>query len=231
MKSAKREWALIAAYILFMIFSLSQHAFMTGYSVGADKMKQVHELATLGYLLGALLLSFLLPFQNLREGMNGGRLSHNALRLILVGVFFIPNIVFRLPGPEAWMESSFNSGFIAFANGVVVTLMTGCIFSLTGKYRVLWPALAVSVSLFMYHYALGPGRELLPYMFGLAGVALTLAGILILVFLAGLKPEGAKALGSAQAEDYTTNSEVLPNWGGGGSMAVSRACGFSHFLD
>jgi hypothetical protein len=233
MKSAKREWALIAAFTLFMVFSLSHHAFMMGNSVGIGKMKQVHELSTLGSLLGALLLPLLLPFGDLRERR---RPSRYALRLALAAAFFIPNIIIRLLGQRAWMENSFNSGFMAFANGMIVTLMAGCIFSLTGKNRVLWPALAVSVSIFVYHYILGPGRELLPFMFAFAGFTMTAAGVLLLVYLAGAEPDGeikivpqSRSL-SGSGEEYPSN-RLVSTYLGGGKMAFSRACRSGSFLD
>ena len=217
MKSVRRDWALIAAFTLFMVFGLSQHAFMMGAPASLagnrlEKMKQVHELSTLGNLLGALLLPLLLPFGDLREGAKKRAFGQPkkgfpfAARLALVGAFFIPNIVFRLLGQRAWMESSFNSAFMAIANGMIVTLMTGSIYSLNGRYRVLWPALAFSVSIFVYHYVLGPGRELLPFMFGFAGLTMTGAGVLLLVYLVGLKPDGAEEEADAKAQEYPPNS-------------------------
>ena len=76
---------------------------------------------------------------------------------------------------------------MAVCNGVVTILMVGCIFTLTkGKHRVLWPALAYSIGLPMYHLAMGPGHDaLMPHIFFIGGVSLTLAGVLLLWFLAG----------------------------------------------
>jgi hypothetical protein len=200
MKPARREWALIAAFFLFQIFVYSQYAFMTGTAVNPQRISQLHVSGTVGMVLGALLLPLLLPFGDLRERANqrfgrtivpkvrGSQPSRYSLRLVLVGFFFLPNIIFRLQGPQAWLASSFSYRFMAAGNGVVTTLMIGCIVSLARKYRVFWFALAVSGGLFCYHLVLGPGRELLlPYMFASAGIALTAAGILLLVFLTGVE--------------------------------------------
>ena len=211
MKSIRREWALITAYILFMVFLLSQHAFILGVAASPEKMKQVHGFTTLGNVLGALLLPLILPFDYLREGPKK-RLFRQpkkripfAIRLVLVGAFFIPNIVIRLLGQRAWLDNSFNSAFMAVTNGIIVTLMTGSIFSNNGKYRVLWPALAISISNCVFYYVSGPGRELLPFLFGFAGLSMTGAGVLILVYLAALKPDGAEDESAAKVEEYPTN--------------------------
>ena len=188
MKPARREVALIAAFVLFWIFSFSQNAFMIGISVGPEKRAQVHVLSTLGIFLGAFILPLLWPLAYLQyktSRTKGSSPTRYGLRLVLTGALFLPNIIVRLLGEQAWQMSSFNSGFMAVANGAISTLMIGCIFTLTGKNRVLWPALAFSAGLFVYHLALGPGRELLlPYLFAISGLTLTFAGVLLMVFLA-----------------------------------------------
>jgi hypothetical protein len=195
MKLLRREWALIAAFFLYQIFVYSQYAFMTGTAVNPQRISQLHVTATAGMVLAALLLPLLLPFGDLRERANqrfgrtgGSQPSRYSLRLVLVGLFFLPNIIFRLQGPQAWLASSFGYRFMAAGNGVVTTLMIGCFCSMTRKYRVFWFALALSGGLFCYHLVLGPGRELLlPYMFALPGIVLTAAGVLLLVFLTGVE--------------------------------------------
>jgi hypothetical protein len=186
MKSAKREWALIAAYILYNIFVYSQYAFMMGTAVNPQRISQTHISTTVGMVLGAFLLPLLLPMGDLRERhrIGGSRPSRYTLRLVLVGLFFIPNIIIRLLGPQAWLANTFNYRVMSIGNGVVSTLMFGCFFTLTGKYRVFWVALALSMGPFLFHLVLGSCQELLPYMFASAGIALTAAGVLLLVFLA-----------------------------------------------
>jgi DNA-binding CsgD family transcriptional regulator len=183
MKSARREWALVASHFLHNIFIYFQFAFMVETVADPQKIGQIHVLGTVGMVLGAVLLPLLLPLGDLREGR---RPSRYTLRLVIVAAFFLPQIIVRLLGEEAWQKSSFNYWFMALGNGLVSTLMFGCFFTLAGKHRAFWAALALSAGLFWYNLTLGPARELLPYMFASAGIALTAAGVLLLVFLAGL---------------------------------------------
>ena len=108
LKPAKREWTLIAAFILYIIFSLSQHAFIRGITAGPEKMIQIHVLNTVGSLLGAFFLPLLLPLRDLRERR---RPSRYALRLAIAGALFLPNAIVRLLGPQVWLASSFNSAW------------------------------------------------------------------------------------------------------------------------
>ena len=109
MKSANRVWALIAAFVLFWIFSFSQNAFMAGVSVGLEKRAQVHVLSTLGIFLGAFILPLLLPLAYLRYGYlqyktsrtKGSSPTRYGLRLVLTGALFLPNIIVRLLGEQA----------------------------------------------------------------------------------------------------------------------------------
>jgi hypothetical protein len=222
MKPARREWALIAAFILYMIFLYSQFSFMIGADAGPQKISQVNVASTAGMILGALLLPLLLPFGDLRERRQTGGLQTNGsrpfrytLRLVIVAAFFLPQIIVRLLGPQAWQTSPFNFRFMSIGNGIVSTLMFGCIFTLAGKYRVFWASLASSMGFFWYNLALGPGRELLlPYMFALAGITLTAAGVLLLVFLAGagvpaglpIKNHAVENRAAAESRDFQDES-------------------------
>jgi len=219
MRSVRREWALIAAYILFMVFLLSQHAFVMGVS-GSSKMIQVHGFTILGCFLGALLLPLLMPFEYLRlppirrpfliepkkqPSIHPKKGIPFAVRLVLVASFFIPNIIVRLLGYQAWLDSYFNTVFMAVPNAMIITLMTGCIYSQNGKYRVLWPALGISISNCVFYYVTGPGRSLWPFLFNFAGLSLTGSGVLILTFLTALKPDRAEEAAATKAEEYPTN--------------------------
>jgi NADH:ubiquinone oxidoreductase subunit 3 (subunit A) len=204
-----------------MIFGVSQHAFMMGIAVSSQKMVQVHVLSTLGMFVGALLLPLLLPLGNVRgTGANQGftanqgvKFSRYSLRLAIAGTLFLPNIIIRLLGPEAWLAHSFYSGCMAMSNGMAAALICGCLFTQTGKYRVFWAALALGISHFVYHLALGPGRELLlPSMFAFAGAALTAAGILLLVFLSGVERQRSS---QDEGTPYQSGSVVYSMGGGG----------------
>jgi len=205
MKSAGREWAIIAAFILFMIFGLSQHAFMTIASAGYEKTMKVFLLGLTGSLAGVLILPLLLPLKYLRFGKRPPRYK---LRLTLTAVFFLPNIIFRLLGQDAWLGNPVNSSIMALGNGVVTTLMYGCVFSLIGKNRVFWPALAFSVGIIVFHLALSPEQPLLaPYLFAGSGFALTIAGILLFVFLCTI-PGTIPAGGDAKSDPPPDKSGV-----------------------
>jgi len=198
MKPFKREWMLNAAFILYWVFNLSQQAFMLGTEVSLQKRMQIYTFHNLGMVLGAFLLPLLLPLGYLRGKSNHrfaillsdhlpGKWSG---RLVLVGAIFLPNIIVRLLGPQAWLVSSFNSAFMAIGNGAVATLLLGCFLTLSGNKRALWYALGYSMGYILYNLAVGaPGRELLlPLMFPAAGVFLTCSCVLLLVFLAGIEP-------------------------------------------
>ena len=182
-------WALIAAFILFSIYTLSQHAFMTNMPDNAEKMSHVYLLGIIGCLLGALILHFLLPLKVLssRERLNS-RPSKYILRLVLTALFFLPNIIIRFLGEEVYLSNPVNSGIMALGNGVIITLMHGFIFSMTGKYRLFWTALAFSAGNLTFSFATGQGRELLqPYLFFGSGLFLTIAGILLFIHLISIR--------------------------------------------
>jgi len=158
---------------------------MTNIPNNAEKMRQVYTLGITGCLLGALLLPFLLPLKEIRENR---RPSRYTLRLVLTAVFFLPNIIIRLMGEEAYQSNPVNSGIMALGNGVIITLMHGFIFSMTGRYRLFWIALAFSAGNFAYSLLTGHGRELLqPFLFFGSGLFLTIAGIFLFVYLTSNK--------------------------------------------
>jgi DNA-binding CsgD family transcriptional regulator len=94
---------------------------------------------------------------------------------------------------------------MAFGNGLVLALMFGCMVNMAGKYRVFWTAVALSMGLFVYHLVLGPVRELLPYTFAVAGIALTASGVLLLVFLAGIKKPAIENRAVAENREFPQN--------------------------
>jgi len=198
MKTVKREWALIAAFAFFWLFLISQNTYMLGIKVSIEKRTQIHTLYSAGMLLGAFLLPLLLPLGALRKRIEPKvrepkvqRLPRYSLRLVIAGAFFLPNIIVRLQGQQAWFASSFLSAFMAICNGVAATLLFGCFINLSGKKGGLWRTLIYSMGYIVHNFVLGTpaGRELLlPFMFPFAGFFLTCAGVLILVFLAGIEP-------------------------------------------
>jgi len=187
MKPVKREWMLTAAFAFFWLFIISQNTFILGTpGVSLEKRAQIHILHSAGMLLGAFLLPLLLPLGALRVG---GRPPKYGLRLALIGLLFLPNIIVRLLGQQAWMASLVNSALMALCNGVTATLLFGCFMNLSGEKGIFWRTLIYSIGYILHNLVLGPGRGLLlPLMFGSAGFLLTCAGVLILVFLAGIKP-------------------------------------------
>jgi len=189
MKPVKREWLLNVAFIFYWCFNLSQQAFMLGTEVSLQKRMQIYNFHNLGMVLGAFFLPLLLPLGDLRDN-HKSRLPGKVVRLVLVGAIFLPNIIVRLLGPQAWLASFFNSAFMALGNGLAATLLLGCFLNLSGNKRALWYALAYSMGYFLYNLAVSPSmRELLlPLMFPAAGFFLTCAGVMILVFLAGTEP-------------------------------------------
>ena len=204
MHPPKREYALKAAYILFMIFSSVQQAFMRT-SAGMEKISQVSHCTMAGYFLGILLMPMLFPMKDLCSGCRPrtSRFPWKA-RLVLTGVFLLPNIIVRLLGQHAWQESMFLSGFMAVGNGAIIILILGCFFTLLKKHRVFWAVLAFCAGTIVFNLALGPGRAtLLPYLFTIAGIAITLAWVMVLVFLIGMKP--------AETEPQTVTQSPAPN--------------------
>jgi len=221
MKPAKREWLLNVAFILYWVFNFSQQAFLLGAEVSLQQRTQVYTFHNLGMVFGAFLLPLLLPI-GMVQGKTNQRLENQrfiirrpryALRLAVAGAFFLPNIIVRLLGPQAWLASSFNTAFMAIGNGAVAALLLGCFINLSGEKKALWYSLAYSLGYTLYNFVVGGPphyRELLlPLMFPAAGVFLTCAGVLILVFLAGIEPpfHGADAQDEADSEA-----------GGGGSL-------------
>jgi len=216
MKPVKREWLLNVALILYWLFNFSQQAFILGTAVSLQKRTQIYTFHNLGMVLGAFLLPLLLPLGYLRgKKFLSEHLQGKVIRLAIVGAFFLPNIIVRLLGPQAWLANSFNSAFMAIGNGAAATLLLGCFINLSGNKRALWYALAYSMSYTLYNLVVGPGRELLlPLMFASAGFFLTCAGVLILLFLAGIKPN---------PQDEANSSDHSKKWSDGPPTPVPDA--------
>jgi len=216
MKPVKREWMLIAAFVLFWVYIVSQQAFMLGTLVELQKMRQIFVSHAAGMLLGGFLLPLLLPLRVVREKPNQRFVNipaHRKFRLAIVGAFFLPNIIVHLQGQQAWMASSFNTVFMAVCNGVVTTLFFGCFINLSGEKGVLWRTIIYSIGYIWHNLVLGPGRDiLLPLMFASAGFLLTGAGVLILVFLAGTEPSFKDtSLKDTSLRDADSSGEVSSN--------------------
>ncbi|MCL2758715.1 MAG: helix-turn-helix transcriptional regulator [Treponema sp.] len=178
---AERTWALIAAFILFSIYTLTQHAYMTSLPDNIVKLRHVYTIGIIGCFLGALLLPFLLP---LNDFLKDRCTQKYKLRLVLTALFFLPNIIIRLLGEEAYLSNPVNSGIMALGNGVIITLMHGFIFSMKGKYRLLWITIAFSAANLIFSLNTGQGRELFkPFLFLGSGLLLTIAGVLLFVYL------------------------------------------------
>jgi len=177
----KHRWALVAAFILFSMYSLTQHAFMMSVPGNAGIMQHVYTMGITGCLLGALLLPFLLPLKNFNENRRPAK--HN-LRLFITALFFLPNIIIRLLGEEAYLSNPVNSGIMVLGNGFFITLIHGFVFSMTGKNRLLWVTIAFSAGNIAFSFATGQGRELLqPFLFWGSGLFLTISGILLFLYL------------------------------------------------
>gem|GEM_PF-3014071 len=192
-----REWALIGAFILFMIFGMSVQAFMTTINVSPEKMRQIYLTGLVGYGIGVLILPFLLPLADLRQGLRPKRYK---LRLILLSLFFLPNIIVRLFGQEAWLTSNFLSGFMSIGNSVVAVLLYSCIFSLSAncnevsrascnevsraKMRFFWVAVAYSAADLTFRLIMGYGQESLSvFLFYGVGLILAASGVFIFIYL------------------------------------------------
>ena len=218
LRQALSGGALIAAFMLHLIFTSSMLAYLIAIP-GPDKTKQVTGLNILGYILGVLLLPFLLPLEEDKEGLRFGlairkRAYSKQARLVLVGVLFLPNLIIRLMGEEAWLASPVNSGLMALGNGLIATLVYGCFFTFAGKNRVFWAALSYSAGIFAYHLILGPGSlALMPYVFIGTGLILTISGTLLLVFLAGVKnpevPQGGENINSTPSVGNNISDSLI----------------------
>jgi DNA-binding CsgD family transcriptional regulator len=85
------------------------------------------------------------------------------------------------------------------------------------------------MGLFVYHLALGPGRNLLlPFMYASAGIALTASGVLLLVFLAGLsrglsRGLGLKSPGLKGLENLAVENRVFQDEASGNPDAEANA--------
>ena len=190
MKLAKYEWALIIAFAFYMIFGLSQQAFLRIFA-GQEKMMQIHVIAMAGSILGAFLLPLLLPLRELKECRRPSRGLRWEARLVITGALFLPNFVIRLLGPQVWLESSVCSGVMALANGVITTLMVGSVFTLINKNKIFWIALAYGISLSVYHLVLGTLQVSSLFMFAVSGIAMTMGGVFLFLFLLAV-PETKK---------------------------------------
>jgi len=184
----KRCWALVAAFILFSMYSLTQHAFMISVPDNGGLMQHVYTMGIIGCFLGALLLPFLLPLKNFNKNR---RPAKYALRLSITALFFLPNIIIRLLGEEAYLSNPVYSGIMVLGNGVIITLIHGFVFSMTGKNRLLWVTLAFSAGNIAFNFATGQGQDLLleaslqvqPFLFWGSGLFLTISGILLFLYL------------------------------------------------
>ena len=195
MKPARREWALIAAYVLYTIFAFSMQTFM-GIYAGPEKRNLVYVWNIAGVLFGALILSFILPLRDLRESSNhrSGRPFRKRrfpweARLALVGIFFLPGLAIRFLGHSAWLASPANSAVMSFGTGIGTTLIYGCFFSLVDKNRAFWSMLSTALGLFVFYLALTNSAVLSPFLFIGSGIILAMAGVMVLLFLSAV-PKG-----------------------------------------
>ena len=205
----KRDGVLIASMILFMVFAITQHSFIRVYC-SMEKILQVNLFSNVGYITGILVLSLLLPMGDLRCGRRPRISGLSGYTRFITGlVFFLPNIIALFLGPEAWLRSSLISAFMAVGNGAIVVLILGCFFTLMRRNRIFWAALANNTGTFISTLALGPGREMLQrYLFITARIAMTLSGVMLLLYLFGISKEGLlrQNTASADTEEEEQNS-------------------------
>jgi hypothetical protein len=169
----------------------------TAMNIGPERSLQVRLSNTAAVLLGALFLPLLLPLGSLREGRRPG---HYTQRLVLLGIFFLPNIIVRFLGVKSWMANPVNSGINSFSNGVIITLVFGLFFSMAGKLRNFWAALSSSLSLFVFYLSFEIMQRYRPsflpsVLFYGSGIVITIAGAFLLLYLVSLPKEEALASG------------------------------------
>ena len=181
MKSHRREYVLIAAFILCVVFTYAMRAYM-GIAAGTEKIARILAWNVAGTLAGALVLPLLLPLRDLREGRRPPRY---VIRLALTALLFVPGTVTRFFIPEAvYMASSGISAFASFGNGAELALITGCFYSLVNRNRTLWAVLSTIAGIVVFYLIQGGGRDLpLPVVFTGIGLVSVIGGVCILMFL------------------------------------------------
>ena len=205
----KWNWTLNLAFLFYILFTYISIAFTETNAV-PERARQTYLFYMFGGITGVLILPLLLPLKVLRAGM---RPSRYGLRLFLVGLFFLPNIVVRIMGPQAWLSSPVNYMFMAFGNGIVLILIFGLFYTLSGRNRCFWAILPYSIGLFLYHFGAGPGKRIMAsinrLLFYSSGLSLVISGIFLFLFLTTL-PAGKEI---AVAHVQTNSKKKLSiNW-------------------
>ena len=211
----KNKWniALNLAFLFYILFAYISIAFTETNAV-PERARQTYLFYLFGGISGVLILPLLLPLRDLRAGT---RPSRYTLRLVLTGLFFLPNIVVRIMGPQAWLESPVNYMFMAFGNGIVMILVYGLFFTLSGRNRYFWALLPFSLGLFAYHFGAGPGLSAAVLSNGLlfysSGLSLFICGIFLFLFLINLpaETEGA-AIAAAAHLPLSSKKKLSFNW-------------------
>ena len=198
MKSARREYILIAAFIMCGIFTYAMRAYM-GIAADTQKAAQILLWNVAGTLAGALILPLLLPLSYLRYGdLQGHRQKGTSgpfrygIRLVLTALLFFPGTIMRFLVPEAlYLGSRGISAFASFGNGAEFALITGCFYSLLKTKRTLWAVMSTIAGVFVFYLIQG-GNFPLPALFTVIGLVSVIGGFLILFFLAGYRPDNVE---------------------------------------
>ena len=211
----KNKWNLLLcfAFLFYILFAYLSIAFTETNAV-PERVRQTYLFYLLGSVSGVLILPPLLPLRELRAGK---RPSRYKFRLFLTGLFFLPNIIVRIMGPESWLESQVNYMFMAFGNGIVLILVYGLFFTLSGKNRFFWALLPFSIGLFAYNFAVGPGQSALAsidgFLFYSSGFSLFFCGIFLFLFLIILPKEKENdEIAAAANEQLTGKKKPSANW-------------------
>jgi DNA-binding CsgD family transcriptional regulator len=204
----KREWALIAAFILCQLSLISVYIFMNinmKMDCNPEKIRQMTLFNILGICSGVLFLPIIIPLKELKYGQP---LSRYYLRLALIAILFLPNIILRLWGPEFWLGNSPLSTVISFCNGATMTFIYGLFVSLISKNRVFWFALSISLRQLVLFFMPFLDRYFPPsfistLLFYTAAMLILIFGVLIFIFLFSISSDDER-VSALPVSDSTT---------------------------
>jgi hypothetical protein len=145
--ATRREWALIAAFILYMVFAFGVHSYVVT-DGGKELTILIYTVSVSGCLFGGLALPFILPLKELRHGQCPSRYK---LKLYIPAFLVLSANFFYLLTPQVfWLARTGLIVFTFFANGVGAVFILGCFFNFPVKNRVFWAGLSLSAGLIVF---------------------------------------------------------------------------------
>jgi len=184
MKDKKLEWAVIAAFILFVIFSSIN--INIAHNTISDKAFFIRVFNCIGIFAGVIILPILLPAAG--SEVIRAKLSKFGFRPAIAGLFFVPVIFGCFLTIDIFKNNLFLLALMNFFGGILTALVYGLFFIQVMQKRIFWGCLSLCLGLFIYYLltefkAAILAFDLFPFILNASSVFITLCGFFIFLHL------------------------------------------------